>query len=199
MTTALVAGAVLAFLWLFQLTQSPAGLSVTPKPRGTYVTTVNLVIDTAGFGIGRSDTDMYKLALLAPTYAQLVTSEPVLQKAEARLGHPIDAAISAAPVESSPMVQLSVEGLESQQLASTATAVVDAFKDYVVENQQLGSVPTDLRIIVRGIGRPSSPRLMSNRRIELGVIVFCLPLAVALLLAYRLEHPRDESPPGIGV
>jgi len=184
-------GALVAFLWIYQVSWGHGqqrGVHVERRVPGTYVTSVNAVIDTAEFGIGRSDTDMYRLSLLAPTYAQLITSDPVMQKVEAKLGGPIDAEVIAEPVPSSPMIKLTVEGTDSRRLGETAVAVVGAFGEYLQESQGESQVPLNLRIAIRGVGQPSEPTLVSNRQVEIGLIAFCLPVATALAFAYRVEY-----------
>jgi capsular polysaccharide biosynthesis protein len=192
----ILAGAVLATVWVYHVSWDGSRIVLTRRSPGVYTTSISAVIDTSGFGIGRSDTDMYRLALLAPTYAQLITSEPVLEKARAKLGHEIDAELTAEPVESSPMVKLTAQGDRPERLAAVLSAVVESFKEYVTESEDTAKVPSNLRITIRGVGIPSPPTLLSNRQVEIAVIAFCLPIAGAIALAMRFDRSVAKKPQG---
>lgn len=187
MLIGVLAGALFALAWTYQVSWANGGLDFVLRSPGTYVIKIDAVIDTTEFGIGRSDTDMYKLSLMAPTYAQLVTSEPVLRRAESILGRPIDADLTAEAPASVPMVRLTVEGEDPTLLAPIASAVLEAMREYVSDNQSIYSVPAEFRLTVRGMGQPSEPELVSNRRTEIAIILFLLPIAIALTVAYRQE------------
>jgi len=188
-----VAGVILALVWTYRLSWGVDGPKLSPRFPATYVTSINAVIDTAQFGLGRSDTDMYRLALMAPTYAQLLVSEPVLQDAEKSLGAPIDALVLAKPVESSPIVQLTVQGTDRVRLRAIALAVVDAFRTYVSDSQAENQTPVNLRLTIRGIDRPTEPQPVSNRQSEIALILFSLPIAAAVVLASRIEHSTENQ------
>jgi len=168
---------------------------IAPRAQDSYVTNVSAVIDTADFGLGRSDTDVYRLALMAPTYAQLLVSEPVLQAAEKALGRPIDAAVQAEPVANSPIVRLTVQGADPDGLDDTALALVEAFRNYISDNQVVSKVPDELRLTIRGIDRPTPAEPTSNRSSEIAVLLFLLPIAVAVAFAMRLERSPAATPP----
>lgn len=186
--TGVLAGVILTLVWTYSFSWGDTGPMVRRRSRSTYLTTVNAIIDTEEFGLGRSDTDVYRLALMAPTYAQMLVSEPVLQQAEKALGRPIGAEVQAQPVASSPIVQLTVSGTNKDTIDDTALALVSAFSGYITENQVQSNVPDNLRLTIRAIDRPTTAQPTSNRQTEIAILLFCLPIGAALLLAYRLER-----------
>lgn len=188
-----LAGILLALAWIFQVSWSERGPRVVLRSPGTYIVSVDALIDTTGFGIGRSDTDMYKLSLMAPTYAQLMMSQAVLDRAETILGRPIEAKVTATAPNSVPIVQLSVEGADASRLVPIASAVVRATRDYVAASQAENDVPEAVRLTVRAMGRPSEPSLVSDRRVEIALILLLFPIVVAVVLAHRLEYPVDQG------
>lgn len=190
-----LAGAILMIVWTYSFSWNTDGPVIAPRTQDNYVTNVSAVIDTADFGLGRSDTDVYRLALMAPTYAQLMVSEPVLQAAEKALGRPIDAVVQAEPVANSPIVRLTVQGVDRDSLDDTALAVVEAFRNYISDNQVVSEVPDELRLTIRGIDRPTPAEPSSNRSSEIAVLLFFLPIAVAAAFAMRLERSLAATPP----
>lgn len=183
-----IGGALLAFFWTYQVTSGDSGTEIVKRSPETYTTSLTTVVDTTDFGIGRSDTNMNNLADLSPTYAQLLTSEPILRAAEASLGTSIDAnAIAGAVEPGSPIIKITVQGRNPETLGRTATAVLGAFQEYVAAQQQQSRVPADLRLTLRGIGLPTTPVRKSNREAEIALVLFLLPVAAAVALAMRFE------------
>lgn len=185
-------GILLSLVSLLRISLEPEGPRLRPARLGTYATTLNAVIDTADFGLGRADTDVVKLSYWAPTYAQLLTSEPVLLRAEAKLGRRIAIddereKVTAEQVGPSPMIQLKVEAPTASQASATAKVLMDSLVEYIVDKQQTSATPVEQRLEVRVMGKPSTPKLVSNRRRELAFILFWLPIAGAVAMAYRLE------------
>lgn len=187
-----VVGAILVFWWLYQPSFKGGDFRLTPRTAGTYTVGVDAVIDTANFGIGRSDTDSYRLALMAPTYAQLMTSQSVLERAETILGRPITEQVTATAPNTVPIVHVAVEGPSPSHLASVAAAVVTATRDYVDSGQAMNDVPKEVKLTVRGMGMPSEPEFNSARNVEIAVLMFLLPLGVALAVAFRLDKTSPE-------
>lgn len=191
-----IIGAVLALVWTFDITWVNQGGSsvpeVTRRSPETYSTTYMVLVDTSGFGIGRADANVREMTLLTPTYAQLLVSEPVLQSVETSLGAELGAEVSAKPTGDGPMIKLTVEGPDRARLATIATQVISACRDYIARQQALKGVPEELRLTVAGVGQPSKPEKVSSRQLEIAMILLCLPVALALGIAVRLE--RSEKP-----
>lgn len=202
------AGVMLAFLTVFTVgTGLDGNPQITLKPLDTYVTSLSAVIDTSAFGLGSSDTDVDRLANLAPTYAELLASEPVLRAAETRLGGQVairradtgatdedGAQVSAEAVLESPILKLSVEAQERAVTIDVAVAVMTAFQEYLAASQAKNATPVEKRLSIMVVGEPSRPILASNRRREIALLLFCLPIAVAVVIAYRLERPAVGVP-----
>lgn len=204
-----VVGMLLASATVFSIGLKGNDLKLTSRPLGNYVTSLNAVIDTSGFGLGSSETDIIKLAYLAPTYAELLTSEPVLRKAaaalpkgtvirrtDAELGKEVDAIVHAEPVGQSPVLKLTVEARTGALATKTAAAIMAAFKDYLVSSQDDNKTLPKDRLAIIVMGEPTAPKLASNRQREFAVLLFCLPIALALLIAYRIESSKARSVSG---
>lgn len=192
----LLFGAALVFLWVYQVVFDVHGprLSISPRFPRTYATSVSVVIDTVDFGIGRSDTNMNNLADLAPTYAQLLTSDMVLRNAGSTLRTTIDPKTVASTVEpGSPIITLKVEGTEPAGLVARAKAILGALQDYITAAQEQRQVPQQFRLTVRGLGAPTTPTLKSTRHFEIAVILGLIPLVAALALAHRLESGENQG------
>jgi capsular polysaccharide biosynthesis protein len=205
-----VTGAVLALLTIFQIGSSAGGLpTLVLRPLQTYTTGLTAVIDTSAFGLGTSGTDVNQLANLAPTYAELLTSDQVLRRAEsllpgtvtirradAVLGSQVDAQASAEAVVGSPIVNLTVEAWNGETATRVAAAVMSAFQDYLVSSQVQNGTPPAKRLAILVMGQPTTPQPASNRLRELAILLLCLPVATAYLIAYRLEKSRAPDAPG---
>jgi hypothetical protein len=186
-------GALVALAWTYQITWVGMEPEFSTRWPAVYSTEVDVVIDTTQFGIGRSDTDMYKLSLMAPAYAQLMTSQQVQKRAESILSAPIDAQLTAVARPDVPVVALTVSGNDPGRLRPIAVALVKALEQYITDGQVASRVPANVALTVRGMGEPSTPEVVSNRRIEIAVILWCLPIVVALVLAYRLEYSEARG------
>jgi hypothetical protein len=189
---AAVLGLLLAFFWLFRVSLSPNNPLISQRSADKYSTTLSVVVDTTEFGIGRSDTNMNNLSDLAPTYAQLLTSDVIRRSAEASLGAKIDPkSVSDTVEQGSPMIKLSVEGTEAATLPLRAQALLNSLRDYIATGQQQNGVPQEFRLTVRGIGAPSKPEIKSNRQLEIALILLVFPVMAALALAVRLESRKE--------
>jgi len=208
----LATGALLAFFTVFEVgVGAGGGPRLTLKPLDTYVTNLSAVIDTSAFGLGSSDTDINRLANLAPTYAELLTSEPVLRGAETRLRGQVairrtdtgveedGAQVSAEAVLESPIVKLSVEAQDRAVTIDVAVAVMAAFQEYLAASQERNGTPVEKRLAIMVVGEPVRPVLASNRRREMALLLLCLPVVVAAVVAYRLESPKPARGPVPGL
>jgi len=203
----LITGVALASATVFKLElgadHRPRALSL--RSPGNYVTSLDAVIDTSGFGLGSSDTDIIRLAYVAPTYAELLTSDSVLRSAEATLGgrvvirradtglgKEVDAQVSAQAVGQSPIVKLTVEAKDGRLAIETATAVISAFQEYLESSQSKSRTLADKRLTILVMGQPTTPKLASNRQREFAVLLFCLPVAFAVAIAFRIENSETR-------
>lgn len=201
----LLLGVLLASLAVLKVEPSVQGPRLSVRSPGDYSTNMTAVINTADFGLGSSDTDVARLAMIAPTYAEMLTSQPVLraaqsklppgtaiQKADSTFPGSIDAQVSAEAVSQSPIVKVKVEARSKQLAVDTAVAVVSAFRRYL-DSQQSSATPVEKRLVVMEMGAPAEPQLVSNRQKEFAVVLLLLPLAMSLGLAWRIEHSAAQG------
>jgi len=187
---ALVVGVILGVLALYQpsLSHGPAGYSMKMKPRalGTYQSDLSVLIEDSKFGLGRTDVGIRTGVDLAPTYAYLVTSQPVLDYIQSRTGR-IRETILAEPVVNSPVVKISVEGPDSGRVVQVASAAGEGLRSYIKKYVRENSIPTSESATVRILGAPSRPEQLSSRGIEIAAIVFLAPLIIAFGLSALIE------------
>lgn len=90
--------------------------------------------------VSRSDyydsyTATYTSQRLAETYAQTMITETLLQTVSDSLGYPVTGIVKATSVENSPVFTVTVTDSDPQKAADTANAVVAAFAEKVVMDQ----------------------------------------------------------------
>jgi hypothetical protein len=191
-----VLGAWCAFLGAYQVTfggsvthpTSAWNVRLTHRSFKTYRTVLAIVIDAPNAALGRMDIPMAKTVELAPTYAYMATDDTVMRALESQYGRPLQAKLSAVPVENSPIVQLSVEGKDPAYITRVAATAQRAFISELEAYQRTNGIPADLRIVVRPLGPASRPELVVSREYEIVAILFLLPLAAMIGLALFIDN-----------
>jgi hypothetical protein len=185
-----------AFLGAYQVTfggsathPAPAWhVRLTHRSFKTYRTVLAVVIDAPNAALGRMDIPMAKTVELAPTYAYMATDDSVMRALESKYGRPLQAKLSAVPVENSPIVQLSVEGKDPAYITRVAATAQRAFISELEAYQRTNGIPEDLRIVVRPLGPASRPELVVSREYEIVAILFLLPVAAMIGLALFIDN-----------
>ena len=194
-------GVLLALLTMFTVVTGPSGadgitgrLRIERRSLSTYTQTVAVLIDTPGFGLGRADVSMAKPTQMAPTFAYLAGSQEVVRRVEKITGSLRDkVTITAIPVEASPLVQIVVEGKDSDLVAKTATALGQSVSEYVQEQQTASNVAAIDRLVLQPLGSPSPPVEVQSRAVETAAILFLLPILASITLALILDNLKRSE------
>lgn len=166
-----------------------------PKSYTTYSTSISLMINDPQFSLGRAGNDptkpgnLSRIISLAPTYAELAISEPMMREVLKKTGK-VDAEISSEPVKDSPVFEVSVKGKDPQHIRVIADAIGSSFIDYLERNQVQHKVPKDDRIYVQVLTRPDYATAEKSRNLEMAVLAFLTPIVLAVFLAFTLHNLR---------
>lgn len=96
-----------------------------------YQTTSRVMVSRAPEGTGADSYYVYNDIQLAGTYAQLVPSQPVLERASAVLGYEIRSSqIKVEQVSGSMILLITVSDSEAERAAQIANSVIDVFIEY---------------------------------------------------------------------
>lgn len=172
------------------------------KSHTVYEAKVSLLIDIPGFGVGRADVPMDKPAVMAPTYAYLATSDQVLARVRDAVGEPIDdLVIKSEPVERSPVFFVAVQGRDRDLIQRVANADAKAIVEYVTMMQERNDVPEESRLSISILGSPALPEAITSRDVEIALVLFLAPVALAFGIALAMENVaenearREHAPP----
>ena len=195
---AMVAGVALGVLALFQLSiTNQRHLIITPRRTGTYSTSVSLLIEDSNYGLGRTTEEgIARGAQLAPTYAYLATSEPVLRLVRSRVGNIREAVVGSA-VRDSPVVRIAVEGSDPDRVPVVAAAAGEGLRAYIRQYQIENSIPDYERVSLRILGKPEELQVVTSRGTEIAAILFLAPFLVAFLIAATLENLSSAARKGL--
>jgi capsular polysaccharide biosynthesis protein len=190
-----VAGVVLAYLALYEVTYAHGGLQAEARSYSKYSATAALVVDAPGFGSVRTDVPMDKSIQMAPTFAYLATTQNVLARVEQMTGGPLAnrVKITAEAVQDSPIVTVSVEGDDPALVARVAASIPQAFSDYVSKYQTANGVAGDVRLVLRPLGSYGPPTKVQSRTVEIAAVLFLLPLLTAAGLAILIDNAQHAD------
>jgi hypothetical protein len=153
-----------------------------------YTTTVNLIIDNPGFGLGRADGGYEKGIFLAPTYSYLAISDVILEQVEKRVGKLEKGMIMSEPIEDRPIFKIIAEGTNPSFIKKAAKTTAEEFIKYLKQKQRENDVPRSDRVVVNILGDPTEPVKLKSRKIEIALLLFMLPVAITFGLILLLEN-----------
>lgn len=168
-------------------------LKLRPKSHTTYSTAISFMINDPQFSLGRAGNDptkpgnLNRIIWLAPTYAKLAISEPVMREVLKELGK-VDAEVAAEPVKDSPVFEISVRGQNPKHIRAVADAIGSSFIDYLEYNQTQHKIPQNDRIYVQILTRPDYAMAEKSRSLEMAILAFLAPIALAVFLIFSLHN-----------
>ena len=214
----------LAFLSAARVSLEGGSVSFPYRQAEVWASEARLLVTQAGFPEGRSITELYRFtvdpetgrevaepifassdrfAKLASLYSQLATSDSV-REIMLRDG-PIDGSISAQSLESSdgdalPLIQISAAAQSPEAALSLAQREVDAFVEFLNEEQRRSGIQPDDRIVVSAVEAPQQAALIVPRKMTRPIVIFLTVMIAVLGLAFVLENLRPRiRPPAMGV
>ncbi|MBE0447289.1 MAG: hypothetical protein IBX64_04180 [Actinobacteria bacterium] len=197
----IIAGIAFSFLSLYSvnlgLDATKPFLSHEPRSQDIFKTTIRLVLDEPGFGLGRvvhprsvERERTHELSELAAVYSYLLMSDQLTEKIAPEL-EKINGKVEASPVEKLPIIEVSVSGNDPEGVRDVAAKTAANFMDYVMSEQVKNQIPPSDRTVIRAIGEPSIPTQEKSRKAEIAFVFFILPIAGASFLAFGLENIRQ--------
>ena len=202
MVSAIGVGLVLAILSAYQIHISLSGRKVTYEPRThtEYETTLKLLLDAPGFGLGRIGMEESgfgpwvwdRTINVTNTYSHLLTSDIVMSRLKQRAGT-IKGSVAAVPIPDTPLIQVTVVGDDPQEIQKLAQTTADTFIDYITVQQEENKVSQQDRILVKIMTSASPPIPLSSRRAELAFLAFIAPLLAAIAASLALENLTREK------
>lgn len=190
-------GAVLSFNSLYradlEFVDGRPRVAISENSHASYEANVQLMLFDPAFGIGRAGQDrerpdsFNRTVQLAPSYAALLTSQPVMRALEASNG-PVDVAIAPTPVENSPIIQVKVSGSDGARVVQIADGVAPAFMHYLKDSQESHEIPAYDRMIVRQLSAAGRPMVTISRNTEIAALAFLMPIAMVFALVFILEN-----------
>lgn len=187
MLATVCAGVILSFVSLYAPRVQRGQLSLKPRSLTTYQSSVTLLVDQAGFGLGRVDSRLDVLSAMSRSYAAVIQSDLILDSVRLRLNGRLPA-VTAEAQENSPLVRIVAEGASSKAAAETANAVATEFIAYIRAKQTETSIPREDRVAVSTLGRPSPGVPMQSRSAEIAILVFAVILSLGAAAALVLEN-----------
>ncbi|MCL5291406.1 MAG: hypothetical protein M1548_02615 [Actinobacteria bacterium] len=194
-----IVGAALSFLvgYSVRMNLNPSDgpfVSYRQRVPATYMTTVKLVLDESGFGLGRVDRDVRgqwerteRIKDLAAIYSHLMMSDQLTGRLAPDIKK-VNGQISAAPLQKLPIVEISVSGSDPEGVRSLALKAANNFINYVKWEQAKNKIQPVDRIVIKAIGQPSPPTKAQSRRGELAFLAFVLPVFGASFIVFSLEN-----------
>lgn len=200
MLVAVLVGFSLAFSSLYKVHYDAAGspgqrLKLSDRSTSVYESEIQLMLFDPAFGISRAGqdyerVDSFRRAVeLAPTYAHLALSDPVIASIESTTG-PVDVVLDCQSVEKSPLLAVKVIGSDAARVVEIADSIAPAFQSYLTDEQNKYEVPVYDRMAVRQLAEPSPPVARVTRGAEYAAIAFIAPIMIALSIVYILENMR---------
>ena len=188
-------GLILTFraLYTFEIGLGyPRLFKLEPRSFTVYQTSINLMLDEPGFGLGRlglgkEGAGFDRLTNLAVTYSYIMASDAVSKQVREELG-PVSPRLKATPVQYSPVITVTVEGTDSKAIQKFAQTTVDVFINYMKAEQTKNNIPKEDRILLRKLGPPSTPTQTSSRKMEIAFLMFMAPLIGSAALSFILEN-----------
>lgn len=189
MSLAVLLGLALAFLTVYRYSDG----RLKPRAYTQYTMDMQILVVDPAYGMGRAAGEAEapdtfgKTILLANTYARLATSDDVQKMAE-KVAGPSNAAVSAEGVQQAPIINITLEGGDEDQMKAYGSALGKALQAYLVAEQDERRIPKDDRMTVRVLSEPSV-RQVNSRHWEMALLTFLAPAVVGFSLAVL----RDRS------
>jgi capsular polysaccharide biosynthesis protein len=191
-------GGVCALAVSYRMAPVAGQIQLTRRGTTTYKSEVQMLINEPGYGMGsaglleHSLPDAFgKTQAMAPVYAQLVLSDAVMDAAALKTDG-ISELVEAEAVKDCPIVKVKLTGTDPERLPRVAKALVQSLEEYLKKNQVAYGVPEGDRLSVSMLASPSAPAPQQSRALELAVLAFLSPIALALGLGFVLERPQDD-------
>ena len=200
--TGMILAIGLAFLSLVRLT--PNGVAYR-KPE-VWQSQAVLLLNSPGFPWGRilvpgsasSTPPQYvNLSGLTDLYSQFANSDDV-KRIMRQDGAPKSWSITAAPIVPTiqgatlPVIALSGRANSAGEAVSAVEYGKRALVEYVNQQERLGKIPANQRIILQSMQRATAPVVVQPRKKTLAIVVF-LAVAIATIgLAFILENLRPR-------
>ena len=138
-----------------------------------------------------------RFAYLATLYAQWARSDLILNLL--RKQGPVDGDIHAVPVlsldtQGDPLPLVQVAGLAPTAAGSASLAhrATQAFKIFLITNQQQNAVPADRRVVVQVIDAPSKAVIWKGRKLTRPILVFLTLMTAVIGFIFVLENMRPR-------
>jgi len=171
-------------------------LGAAANTHTTYESSVKLMLDSpraALFTLGLSTTesvDLRRGQQLATLCANILTSEPLVKKAERDVG-PISESIAAAASVDVPIITVTVVGMDAERTQNIANKLAVNFVGYVVSAQDRYAVPREKRLIIRLLGSAAPAVPLKSRTIEIALIGFMAPVIGGAFLSFMIENIKQ--------
>ncbi|MGH3004337.1 MAG: hypothetical protein ACRDOS_00220 [Gaiellaceae bacterium] len=214
----------LAFLSLVKVSFEGGSVSFPYRQAETWASEATLLVTQPGFPEGRSITELYRFSVdpttgreiaepifassdrfadLASLYAQLATSDSVRQIMLE--DGPIEGGIGAESLESSdgsalPLIEISAAADSPEVAQSLAQREVEAFLEFLEDEQRRSDISREDRIAVSLVGAPQGAQLIVPRKMTRPAVIFLTAMIAVLGLVFVLENIRPRiRPPAMGV
>lgn len=189
-------GAILAFSTTFHFVRTPENSRhLEFRSEVVYETKMSLMIAEPHWDIGRSAAaypdGFNKASWVAPTYAQLMTSDKVKRIAEDAIG-PLRARVSAKSNKDTPILTLTVQGSDSDRTAEVARAMADAFIVYMTNQQEERDVPQSDRMEIEVLAGPQTPAPRPSGVLQQATLALLAPIVAFLGIAIAVDNARSR-------
>lgn len=184
----LLVGTILAFSSLYGFVEADgaSALRLQRRSNTVYESQVSLLVDVPGFGLGRIDSPVDHAFRMAPTYAVLVTSEPVKSTLPTRVRNG-NVSVTARALENSPVFTIAAQGTNAELVSDAAKAYAHAVVDYITRMQDESEVPEDKRLSIRVLSAPTPASALSSRDLQIAALLLVMPVGVSVAWALMAE------------
>jgi polysaccharide biosynthesis transport protein len=133
------AGLLWHWAWLLILVAVVAGGSayvISRRQPPTYEASTLLIINGAPGSTSESYSSFYISQQLAPTYAQVMTTRPILDATAARLGLPaFPGVVQVVPITETQLMRVTITDTDPERAALLANTLVSVFTDQLQDDQ----------------------------------------------------------------
>lgn len=190
-------GILLVVLSLYKIYINPSTGKWTYEPRTytRYQTSIKLLLDAPGFGLGRLGGSPWvwdRTINLANTYSHLITSDIVMSKLKQKLGL-IKGSVNAKPVAGAPLIEITVEGTNPREIQDLVQTTAETFITYITREQKANLVPPEERVLISILTSAPAAVPLSSRKMQIAFLMFISPVTAAAASAFVLENLEKSS------
>ena len=172
------------------------GLTQGGFPWGRTVVPYNPQSSPSGTIVPSNFADPNRFTGLASYYAHIANSDPIHAAVHRITGRKLRGTVTAAPVIDGtyvqPFMQFTGLGPTASAAMTYANAGADAFRNYLISQQQANGIPPQQRVALATTNRAKTAALFAGRRKTTPIVIFMTVLLAAIGLAFILENLRPR-------